>query len=71
VKEDIMKISILSQHRKKAVVVKPSAAEVGKTYAPQIANAAAHVRAKRLQYAANFAKRGEAHQEPENGVLAG
>ncbi|MDO8653175.1 MAG: hypothetical protein Q7R66_13400 [Undibacterium sp.] len=65
-----MKISIFSQRRKKSVVVKPSAAEVGKTYAPLIANAAAHVRERRLQYTANFAKRGDADQEPENGVLA-
>lgn len=66
-----MKISIFSQHRKKAVVVKAGAAEVAETYATQIAKAAAHVRERRLRYAVNLAKHGDTVQEPKNGVLAG
>lgn len=66
-----MKISIFSQHRKKAFVVQVSAVEVAETYATQIAKAAAHVREKRLRYAANFAKSDKAVQEPKNGVLVG
>lgn len=66
-----MKISLFSQHRKKAVVVTANAEDVAKKYAPQIAKSADHVRAKRLQYAVNFARHGDAVKEPKNGVLAG